>query len=149
MKAPDFTLTDQNGKEHSLSSYAGSWLLLYFYPKDNTPGCTKEACAFRDMWIEYKKRGINVVGISKDSIQSHKKFAEGYKLPFTLLSDPSGETIMAFSAWGDKKFMGKLITGILRKSYLINTNGDIVKEYPHVTPDTHAEEILRDFDAMQ
>ncbi len=149
MKAPNFELLDQDNKLHSLRENAGMWLLVYFYPKDDTPGCTKEACAFRDMSNEFAKRGIHVFGISKDSVASHKKFAKKYNLSFTLLSDPTHETIEAYGAWGEKKFMGKTFSGILRKSYLINPEGDIVKEYPKVTPDQHAEEILRDFDALR
>ncbi|MBP9815708.1 peroxiredoxin [Candidatus Woesebacteria bacterium] len=137
MKAPNFELLDQDNVIHTLSDYAGSWLLVYFYPKDDTPGCTKEACAFRDMSSEFAKRGIKVVGISKDTVTSHRKFADKFELPFTLLSDPEKTTIQAYNAWGE------------RKSFLIDPQGNIVKEYPKVTPDQHAEEILTDFDALQ
>lgn len=148
MKAPNFELFDQNNILHSLEEYKGAWLLVYFYPKDDTPGCTKEACAFRDMSGEFAKRDIKVVGISKDSVASHKKFADKYSLPFTLLSDPEATTIEAFGAWGEKKFMGKIFNGIIRRSYLVDPEGTIVKEYPNVSPDSHAEEILRDIDQL-
>jgi len=149
VKAPNFELLDQDNVIHTLSDYAGSWLLVYFYPKDDTPGCTKEACAFRDMSSEFAKRGIKVVGISKDTVKSHRKFADKFELPFTLLSDPEKTTIQAYNAWGEKKFMGRIFDGILRMSFLIDPQGNIVKEYPKVTPDQHAEEILTDFDALQ
>jgi peroxiredoxin Q/BCP len=149
VKAPNFELKDQNDTLHTLDSYKGTWLLVYFYPKDDTPGCTKEACAFRDMSSEFAKRGITVVGISKDTTKSHKKFADKFELPFTLLSDPTHEIIEAFGAWGEKKFMGRTFNGILRKSFLVDPEGNIIKEYPKVTPDQHAEEILRDFDTLR
>lgn len=148
MKAPSFKLLDQDNKLHTLTDYEGMWLIVYFYPKDDTPGCTKEACAFRDMSDEFAKRSIRVVGISKDSVAAHKKFANKFKLPFTLLSDPSHEVIEAYGAWGEKKFMGRTFSGILRKSFLIDPEGNITKEYPKVTPDQHAREILKDFDAL-
>ncbi|HKZ34904.1 MAG TPA: peroxiredoxin, partial [Patescibacteria group bacterium] len=106
MKAKDFNLPDENGKYHSLSDYLGKWVVLYFYPKDDTPGCTKEACSFRDHFAELKKYGVVILGISKDSIASHKKFSEKYHLPFPLLSDETKETLKAYGVWGVKKFMG-------------------------------------------
>jgi peroxiredoxin Q/BCP len=140
MKAPNFELKDQDNIVHTLSSYRGKWLVVYFYPEDDTPGCTKEACGFRDMTEEFKKRGVEVVGISKDTVKSHKKFVEKYALPFTLLSDPTLKTIEAFGAWGEST---------LRNSYLIDPEGNIVKEYLRVTPETHPEEILRDVDNLR
>jgi thioredoxin-dependent peroxiredoxin len=149
MKAPDFSLPDQNSITHTLKEYKGKWIIVYFYPKDDTPGCTKEACGFRDSFTAYAKAGIPVIGISKDSVASHKKFAEKYKLPFTLLSDESKETITAFGAWGEKKFMGKTFEGILRKTYIIDPEGTIRKTYDKVTPATHAAEILSDLQQLR
>ncbi len=143
MKAPDFSLVDQMGKTHNLSDYKGKWLLLYFYPKDDTPGCTKEACSFRDLNSDFMKKGIAVLGVSKDNLNSHKKFATKYKLNFPILSDPTHQVIEAYGAWGTKKFMGKEYEGILRNSYLINPEGEIVKSYIGVDPSAHAEEVLQ------
>ena len=148
MKAPIFSLPDQTGKVHKLSDYTGKWVVLYFYPKDDTPGCTREACSFRDMSSEYTKRGIVVLGISKDSVASHKKFAEKYHLNFPILSDTTHKTIEAYGAWGTKKFMGREFTGTLRNTYLINPDGEIVKTYLGVNPLIHAGEILKDFAAL-
>lgn len=145
MQAPDFTLPDQNGSLHSLNDYRGKWLLLYFYPKDDTPGCTKEACSFRDSSQEFEKAGLSVVGVSKDSVSSHGKFAKKYDLTFTILSDVDTEVIQAYGAWGTKKFMGKEFEGTSRNSYLINPKGEIVKSYLNVNPLTHYQEILHDF----
>ena len=144
MKAIDFSLTDQNGKVHKLSSYRGSWVLLYFYPKDDTPGCTKEACGFRDSLNELKKHNVVVLGVSADSVSSHQKFAQKYNLNFPLLSDEKKEVIKAYGAFGKKKFMGKEFEGILRVSFLINPEGDIVKKYDKVKPEIHAGEVLED-----
>lgn len=144
MKAIDFSLTDQNGKVHKLSSYRGSWVLLYFYPKDDTPGCTKEACGFRDSLNELKKHNVVVLGVSADSVTSHQKFAQKYNLNFPLLADEKKEVIKAYGAWGKKKFMGKEFEGILRVSFLINPEGDIVKKYDKVKPEIHAGEVLED-----
>lgn len=149
MKAPLFALPDQEGNIHALSDYRGSWTLVYFYPKDDTPGCTKEACGFRDAQTMYRGKGIQILGISKDSTGSHKKFAEKYHLTFPLLSDETKETIKAYNAWGQKKFLGKTYDGILRKSFLIDPDGEIRKEYPKVDPVIHAQEILADFDSLQ
>lgn len=144
MKAPDFSLPDQNNEVHTLSQYAGKWVIVYFYPKDATPGCTKEACSFRDGREFLKDAGAVVLGISKDSVASHKKFADKHSLNFTLLSDESAETIKAYGAWGKKKFMGKEYEGISRNTYLINPDGEIVKEYKGVNPLTHVGELLKD-----
>jgi len=146
MKAPDFKLPDQEGKNHSLSDYLGWWLVLYFYPKDFTPGCTKEACAFRDASQEFDKRGVKIVGISKDTVALHKKFAEKYHLSFPLLADPEHQVIEAYGAWGKKKFMGREFFGTLRSTFLINPEGEIVKEYKNVNPTTHSSEILQDLE---
>jgi len=148
MNAPDFSLFDQNEKIHSLTDYKGKWVILYFYPKDATPGCTKEACDFRDLYADLAKKSIVVLGISKDSVASHAKFAKKHNLPFPLLSDESTETIKAYGAWGEKKFMGKTYQGILRKTFLINPAGEINKEYPKVFPLGHAAGVLRDIDSF-
>lgn len=140
--APDFTLIDQDGKPHSLSEYRGKWVILYFYPKDDTPGCTTEACKFRDSFHELAKMGIVILGISKDSVASHKKFATKYDLNFPLLSDPDHKIIEEYSAWGEKKFMGRLFLGILRMTYVIDPSGHIAKTYEKVNPTIHAGEII-------
>ena len=144
MKAPDFSLPDQNGNMHTLSQYKGKWVVLYFYPKYATPGCTKEACSFRDGREFLENSGAIVLGVSKDSVASHKKFAEKHKLNFTLLSDESTETIQTFGAWGKKKFMGKEYEGIKRNTYLINPSGEIEKVYENVNPITHVGEVFKD-----
>lgn len=138
-KATPFILLDQDGNKRSLSDYQGRWLVLYFYPKDDTPGCTKEACGFRDNKAELDKREVVVVGISKDSPSSHRKFKDKYTLPFTLLSDPNHQIIARFGAWKEKT---------LRQTYLINPQGEIVKEYKGVNPQNHAKEILKDLDKL-
>ncbi len=143
-KAPDFKLFDQNNNLWTLKSLKGNWVVLYFYPKDNTPGCTKEACSFRDNLEELKKYGVIVLGISADSVESHKKFAEKYHLKFPLLSDTKKEVIKKYKAWGKKKSFGIIKEGILRITYLIDKNGKIFKVYPNVDPETHAFEILKD-----
>lgn len=148
MPVPSFSLPDQNNKIHTLEDYRGQWLVIYFYPKDDTPGCTKEACSFRDHYQQLTDQGIKVIGISKDSTKSHQKFADKFSLNFPLLSDPSIQTIQAFGAWGTKKFMGKTYEGILRNTYLINPQGEIVKTYESVKPDTHVQEILEDLKSL-
>ena len=135
---------DQNGKIHNLSDYKGSWVVLYFYPKDDTPGCTKEACNFRDSLHELQKKGAVVLGISKDSVTSHKKFAEKYNLNFPLLSDENYGVIKLYKAWGVKKFMGREFEGIIRTTYLIDPDGEIKKVYKNVNPTIHAGEIIKD-----
>jgi thioredoxin-dependent peroxiredoxin len=144
MKATDFTLHDQNGSVHSLKQYHGKWVVVYFYPKDDTPGCTIEACKFRDSLAELQKLGVVILGISKDSMLSHRKFAEKYHLNFPVLSDESKEIIKAYDAWGMKKFLGKSFEGTLRKSYLIDPTVEIKKVYENVNTTTHAGEILSD-----
>lgn len=143
MKPTDFSLPDQDGKLHSLSDYLGKWIVLYFYPKDDTPGCTKEACNFRDSFHELQKMGVVILGVSKDSVESHKKFADKYQLNFPILSDESLETIKAYEAWGKKKFMGREYDGVHRMTYLINPTGQIEKVYEKVNPLTHANQIIK------
>lgn len=144
----DFNLPDQDGKNHKLSSYKGHWVVLYFYPKDDTPGCTKEACNFRDSFRELQKLSVQILGVSKDSVASHKKFAEKYNLNFPILSDESHEVIKKYKAWGVKKFMGREFEGILRKTYLIDPKGIVKKVYEKVNPLTHASEIIKDLNAI-
>ncbi|MBI3888290.1 peroxiredoxin [Candidatus Nomurabacteria bacterium] len=139
--APDFKLPDQNGKEYSLSGERGHYVLVYFYPKDDTPGCTKEACVIRDMYKDFETNGVKVFGISADSVESHKEFAEKYRLPFTLLSDPKKEVIKMYGA--DGTLFNKRI------SYLIGPDGMIEKAYDKVDPAHHGEEILKDIHALK
>ena len=147
--APDFELPDQNGETHSLSRHRGEWILLYFYPKDDTPGCTKEACGIRDAYADFKENEIKVFGVSTDSVESHGKFAEKYTLPFTLLSDADKKAVSEYGTYGKKKFMGREYQGTLRTSFLIDPEGRIAKIYEDVKPEAHAEEILRDFRALK
>lgn len=148
-KAPDFTLLDQNKDSHTLSDYFGNWILIYFYPKDDTPGCTKEACGIRDNYKTFKKEGIKVFGISKDTSSKHKKFAEKYQLPFTLLSDKEKEICELYDILLLKKMFGKEYMGIGRMSYLISPDGKIAKVYGKVKPAEHAEEILEDIKELK
>jgi peroxiredoxin Q/BCP len=141
-KAPDFTLCDQNGKSYSLSDFAGKKVVLYFYPKDNTPGCTRQACAFGALFTEFQKLNVAVIGISKDGIESHRKFAEKYNLPFILLADPELQAIQAYGVWQEKKLYGKVSMGVVRTTFIINENGIIDAVMPKVKPDTNAEEVL-------
>lgn len=149
MKAPDFSLTDQNGDIKSLKDYAGKWLVIYFYPKDDTPGCTTEACSFRDGRDMLEILGAEVIGISKDSVRSHAKFAEKHELNFTLLSDESTNVINAYGSWKMKKFMGREYMGITRDTYLINPDGEVIKKYEGVNPKTHFSEIYEDLKTFQ
>jgi peroxiredoxin Q/BCP len=144
MKAADFSLTNQDGNTKTLADFAGKWLVIYFYPKDDTPGCTVEACSLRDANDELIELGAQVIGISKDDEDSHRKFKAKHKLNFTLLSDPEGTTIEAYGAWG-KKMFGK--EGILRKTFIINPAGEIVKTYGRVTPLGHGEQVISDLKA--
>ena len=141
-QAPDFTLPDKDGIPVTLSSLRGRKVVLYFYPKDNTPGCTRQACAFAGAYTEFEKRGITVVGISKDSVASHQKFAEKYNLPFILLSDPDRIAIEAFGVWQEKKMAGKVGMGVVRTTFIIDEDGVITAVMPKVKPDTNAQEIL-------
>ena len=131
-QAPGFTLPDQNGKMHSLSDYRGQKVVLYFYPRDNTPGCTKQACAFGELYPQFREKGAVVLGVSKDSVASHKKFEEKYGLPFTLLSDVEKEVIQAYGVWQEKKNCGKVSMGVVRTTYLIDENGVIIKAFGKV-----------------
>ena len=140
--APDFTLSDKNGNPVTLSSLRGRRVVLYFYPKDNTPGCTRQACAFAASYAEFERRGVTVIGISKDSVASHQKFAEKYDLPFILLSDPDRIAIEAYGVWQEKKMAGKVGMGVVRTTFLIDENGIITAVMPKVKPDTNAADIL-------
>lgn len=142
MKAPDFTLQDKDGRIVSLSDFLGKRVVLYFYPKDNTPGCTRQACAFAGAYREFQNKGVEVIGISKDSVASHVKFAEKHQLPFVLLSDPELTAIQAYGVWQEKKLYGKLSMGVVRTTFLIDEEGKIEKIMPKVKPDTNAAEIL-------
>lgn len=148
-KAPDFELPDQDGKIHALKDYLGKWVVLYFYPKDDTPGCTTEACNFRDDYSQYEKEDIVILGVSKDSTKSHAKFIEKYQLPFPLLADEEHKTIEAYQSWGLKKMMGREYMGTLRNSYLIDPEGMIAKAYPNVKPADHSAEILADLQELK
>ena len=141
-KAPDFTLPDKDGKNVSLSDFLGKKVVLYFYPKDNTPGCTRQACAFAATYNGFKEKNVEVIGISKDSMASHVKFAEKYNLPFILLSDGELEVIKAYGVWQEKKLYGKVSMGVVRTTYIIDENGFVEKVMPKVKPDTNAQEIL-------
>jgi len=141
-KAPGFTLQDQNGTEVTLSQFEGKKVILYFYPKDNTPGCTKQACAFAQNYDAFRAENVAVIGVSKDSVASHVKFAEKYELPFILISDPELIAIKAFDVWQEKKNYGKVSMGVVRSTYVIDENGVIEKVMPKVKPDTNAAEIL-------
>lgn len=147
-KAPDFTLPDQDGKEHTLSTYAGKWVLLYFYPKDDTPGCTIEACTIRDQFDDFKSIGAVVLGVSTDSVASHKKFARVYGLPFTLLADVHKQVVGRYGVFSEKKFMGWEYTGTSRTSFLIDPEGKIAKVYEKVKPETHSSEVIADLKSL-
>ena len=140
--APDFTLQDKTGNQVKLSDFTGKKVVLYFYPKDNTPGCTRQACAFAAAYDDFKKRNITVIGISKDSVESHRKFAEKHDLPFILLADPELQAIQAYGVWQEKKLYGKVSMGVVRTTFIIDENGKIEKIMPKVKPDTNAGEIL-------
>ena len=141
-KAPDFTLPDQNGDLHSLSEYKGKKIILYFYPKDNTPGSTKQACGFAERYPQFIEKGAVVLGISKDSVASHKKFEEKYGLPFTLLSDPELKVIQAYDVWKEKMNYGKISMGVVRTTYLIDEEGKIVKAFDKVKAADNPERML-------
>ena len=142
MKAPDFTLSDKDGNVVSLSDFLGKKVVLYFYPKDNTPGCSRQACAFAAAYEGFRARNVAVIGISKDSVASHQKFAQKYNLPFVLLSDPERQAIEAYGVWQEKKLYGKVSMGVVRTTFLIDEQGMIAKVMPKVKPDTNAAEIL-------
>ena len=142
LKAPDFTLNDKNGTPVSLSDFLGKKVVLYFYPRDNTPGCTRQACAFAGAYQAFKEKNVEIIGISKDSEASHVKFAEKYQLPFVLLSDPDLVAIQAFGVWQEKKQYGKTSYGVVRTTFIIDENGVVERVMPKVKPDTNAAEIL-------
>ena len=141
-KAPDFSLPDQNGKIHSLKDYAGKKVILYFYPKDNTSGCTKQACGFSERMPLFSEKGAVVLGISKDSVASHKKFEENYGLKFTILSDPDKTVIQSYDVWKEKKLYGKVSMGVVRTTYLIDENGIIIKAFDKVKAAENPEQML-------
>ncbi len=143
LKAPEFTLQDKDGNQVSLTDFAGQKVVVYFYPRDNTPGCTRQACAFASAYNVFKQHNIAVIGISKDSITSHQKFAAKHNLPFILLSDPELTAIQAYDVWKEKKMYGKVSMGVVRSTYIIDENGIIEKVMPKVKPDTNAEEVLK------
>jgi peroxiredoxin Q/BCP len=143
-QAPDFSLPDQDGVTHALSSYKGKWVLLYFYPKDNTPGCTIEACTIRDQFKDFQKIDAVVLGVSTDSVKSHKKFVDGFNLPFTLLADEHKEVVGKYGVFGEKKMMGRTYMGTRRTSFLIEPSGKIAKVYEKVKPEMHAAQVLAD-----
>jgi peroxiredoxin Q/BCP len=140
--APDFSAATNGGGELSLSDLKGRNVILYFYPKDNTPGCNKEACSFRDHWDDFKERGAVVLGVSTDPVKSHDKFVEKFKLPFTLLADNERKIVQAYGVWGPKTFMGVKYTGTSRVTFLIGPDGRIKKIWPKVKPADHAQEVL-------
>ncbi|HIR36691.1 MAG TPA: thioredoxin-dependent thiol peroxidase [Candidatus Faecimorpha stercoravium] len=142
VKAPDFSLPDQNGEMHTLEEYRGKKVVLYFYPKDNTPGCTKQACNFGELYPQFQEKGAVVIGISKDSIASHKKFQEKYGLPFTLLSDPELSAIQAYDVWQEKNMYGKKTMGVVRTTYLIDEQGMIVKAMGKVKAAENPAQVL-------
>ena len=140
--APDFTLADKEGRSVTLSGFRGRKVVLYFYPKDNTPGCTRQACAFAGSFAEFRKRDVVVIGISRDSVESHRKFAEKYNLPFILLSDPELQAIQAYGVWQEKKLYGKSSMGVVRTTFIIDEAGMIAEVMPKVKPDTNAADVL-------
>ena len=144
--APDFTLPDQNGDMHSLSDYRGKKVILYFYPKDNTPGCTKQACSFGELMPQFKEKGAVILGVSKDSVASHKRFEEKYGLPFTLLSDTERVVIEAYDVWKEKKNYGKVSMGVVRSTYLIDETGVIVKAFGNVKAAENPSQMLEELD---
>ena len=147
-RAPDITLPDQDGQTRRLSELRGKWVLVYFYPRDDTPGCTIEACGLRDASARYRKLGLEVIGISTDSVRSHRKFADKFDLPFTLLADEEKRAVQAFGAWGKKKFMGREFLGTLRSSFLVDPAGKLARIYAKVKPAQHADEVLADVAAL-
>ena len=147
-KAPAFTLTDENGKKHALKDYAGKHVLVYFYPKDDTPGCTKEACGFRDLFGDLKKRGMVVLGVSPDGAPAHQKFIAKYGLPFTLLSDPDRELMTKYGAYGEKMMYGKKVTGVIRSSVWIGPDGKVIKHWrKDPKAETHPASVLAELEA--
>ena len=148
MKAPEFALCNQNGETVRLSDFLGKKVVLYFYPKDNTPGCTRQACAFAAAYDGFRQRDVAVIGVSKDSVASHLKFAQKHDLPFILLSDPELQAIQAYGVWQEKKLYGKVSMGVVRTTFIIDEQGNIEKVMPKVKPDTNAAEILAYLDGQ-
>lgn len=148
-KAPDFKAKDQSGKEYKLSNSLGKWVLLYFYPKDDTPGCTKEACSIRDAWPDFKKLKVQVFGVSIQDEKSHKKFVDKYDLPFMLLADSDKKIVEKYGVWGEKSLYGRKYMGTMRQSFLVDPKGKIAKIYDKVNPVGHAEEVLEDLNNMK
>lgn len=148
-KAPGFDLPDQDNKKHKLSDYDGKWRVIYFYPKDNTPGCTKEACAIAEVYEDFGKAGVKVFGVSKDSPASHKKFAEKFNLPFTLLSDESKKMMEKYGAWQERSMYGRKYMGTARITYVIDPDGKVAAVYPKVTPTRHALQLLNDLKELK
>lgn len=149
IKAPDFTLLNQDGESVTLSQYLGKKVILYFYPKDNTPGCTKQACGFAQLYPDFNEKGAVILGVSKDSVKSHKKFQEKYQLPFTLLSDSELQVIQAYDVWKEKNMYGKKVMGVVRTTYLINEEGIIEKAYTKVKAAQNPEDMLEVLNASQ
>lgn len=149
IKAPDFTLLNQDGESVTLSQYLGKKIILYFYPKDNTPGCTKQACGFAQLYPDFTEKGAVILGVSKDSVKSHKKFEEKYQLPFTLLSDPDLVAIQAYDVWKEKNMYGKKVMGVVRTTYLINEDGIIEKAYTKVKAAQNPNDMLEVLNASQ
>ncbi len=147
--APDFTLPDQDGNSHTLSDYRGGAVVLYFYPKDHTSGCTKEACGFRDDYSAYQEAGVTILGVSPDSSKTHTNFIAKHELPFTLLADTEHEVLKLYNAWGLKKMYGREYEGVLRTTYLIGADGKIAKVYEKVKPAAHSVEILADLEQLE
>lgn len=147
--APDFTLPDQDGRDHSLSDYQGRPVVLYFYPKDDTPGCTKEACGFRDDYSAYQEAGVTILGVSPDNSKSHTKFINKFDLPFTLLADTDRKVVKMYDVWGLKKQFGREFEGVLRTTFLIGGDGEIVKVFEKVRPANHSAEILAALEKLE
>ena len=143
--APDFSLPDETGKLRSMSEFRGKPIVLYFYPKDDTPGCTKEACSFRDDYSQYQQAGVTILGVSPDSPKKHTKFKEKYALPFTLLADEDHQVCELYGVWGRKKFMGREYDGVFRTTFLIDADGNILKVFENVRPAEHSSEVLEAF----
>ena len=147
--APDFDLPDQHGDTASLSDYEGEYVVVYFYPRADTPGCTTEACGFRDAWDDFEERGVSVLGISDDPVDDLADFAEKHDLPFRLLSDEDGEVATAYDSYGEKNVFGNQVTGTFRNTYVVGPDGAVVRAYEGVSPDGHAEELLADLEDLQ
>jgi peroxiredoxin Q/BCP len=146
VQAPNFQLEDSDGKLHKLSDYAGETIVIYFYPKDDTPGCTKEACSFRDSYADFKRAGVTVIGISPDKVDSHKKFKDKYELPFTLLADPDHQVCEAYGVWGPKKSFGREYDGVYRTTFIVDSEGMIKKVFENVKPSEHSLEVLAEIE---